>query len=85
MNWLVIAVVFILAAFAYKGRKVGFIKTVFSIFSIIIAIVVSSAVSPYMSKALRSNDKFYDYIYDRVEDVVKLKVDNKDKDRKSVV
>ena len=79
MNWLVIVVAFILAAFAFKGRKVGFIKTVFSIFSIGIAIVVSSAVSPYISKALRTNDKFYNYIYDRVEDVVKLKVDKEEK------
>ncbi|WP_167958978.1 CvpA family protein [Anaerosporobacter faecicola] len=79
MNWLVIAVAAVLAAFAYKGRKTGFIKTVFSIFSIIIAIVVSSAVSPYVSKTLRENEKFYNYIYDRVEEVVNLKVEEKEK------
>lgn len=79
MNWLVIAVAAVLVAFALKGRKTGFIKTVFSIFSIIIAIVVSSAISPYISKALRTNEKFYNYIYDRVEDVVNLKVEDEDK------
>lgn len=79
MNWLVIAVVAVLVAFAFKGRKTGFIKTIFSIFSIIIAIVVASAISPYVSKALRTNENFYNYIYDRVEDVVKLKVEDKDK------
>lgn len=79
MNWLVIAVAAVLVAFALKGRQTGFIKTIFSIFSIIIAIVVSSAISPYISKTLRTNEKFYNYIYDRVEDVVKLKVEDKDK------
>jgi uncharacterized membrane protein required for colicin V production len=79
VNWLVIAVAAVLVAFALKGRKTGFIKTVFSIFSIIIAIVVSSAISPYISKALRTNEKFYNYIYDRVEDVVNLKVEDEDK------
>ncbi|WP_455717118.1 CvpA family protein [Anaerosporobacter sp.] len=79
MNWLVIAVAAVLVAFALKGRKTGFIKTIFSIFSIIIAIVLSSAISPYVSKALRSNEKFYNNINDHVEDVVKLKVKDKDK------
>lgn len=79
MNWLVIAVAAVLIAFALKGRKVGFIKTIFSIFSIIIAIVVSSALSPYVSKALRTNEKFYNYINERVEDVINLKVEDKDK------
>lgn len=79
MNWLVIAVAAVLVVFALKGRKVGFIKTIFSIFSIIIAIVVSSALSPYVSKALRTNDKFYNYINERVEDVINLKVEDKDK------
>lgn len=79
MNWLVIAVAAMLVVFALKGRKVGFIKTIFSIFSIIIAIVVSSALSPYVSKALRTNDKFYNYINERVEDVINLKVEDKDK------
>lgn len=78
MNWLVIAVAAVLIAFALKGRKVGFIKTIFSIFSIIIAIVVSSALSPYVSKALRTNEKFYNYINERVEDVINLKVEDKD-------
>lgn len=79
MNWLVVAVAAVLVVFALKGRKVGFIKTIFSIFSIIIAIVVSSALSPYVSKALRTNDKFYNYINERVEDVINLKVEDKDK------
>ena len=79
MNWLVIAVAAVLVVFALKGRKVGFIKTIFSIFSIIIAIVVSSALSPYVSKALRTNEKFYNYINERVEDVINLKVEDKDK------
>ncbi|WP_310602234.1 CvpA family protein [Anaerosporobacter sp.] len=79
MNWLVIAVAAVLVVFALKGRKVGFIKTIFSIFSIVIAIVVSSAVSPYISKTLRANEKFYNYIYERVDDVVNLKVEDKKK------
>lgn len=79
MNWLVIVVAAILVTFAFIGRKVGFIKTVFSIFSIIIALFLTSTISPYVSKSLRGNEKVYEYINEKVEKVVKLKVKEKEK------
>ncbi|HEX3076795.1 MAG TPA: CvpA family protein, partial [Lachnospiraceae bacterium] len=72
MNWLVFVVIAIIVAFALKGRNDGFIKTIFSIFSIVVAIVVASVFSPYVSKTLRSNEKFYNYINEKVADVIHL-------------
>lgn len=72
MNWLLAVVIVILAGFALKGRQVGFIKTVFAIFSIVIALVVSIGVSPYISKTLQNNEKFYNYVNDKISDGLHL-------------
>ena len=70
MNWLVIVVLLILLICGLSGYRRGFIKTVFSLISIIIALIVSSVVSPMVSASLRENPKFYQQIYDRVEEMV---------------
>lgn len=72
MNWLFILVLLILVGFGLQGRRVGFIKTVFSIFSIIIALLVSTAVSPVISKALQNNEKIYGSISKNIEKNIKF-------------
>lgn len=72
MNWLVIAVLLFLGFYAWRGYSNGFIKTVFSIFAVVIAMVVAFAVSPYLSKVLQQNETVYSYIEDKVDHVVDL-------------
>lgn len=72
MNWLTIVVLGIIVYFAWRGRRVGFIKTVFSIFSIVIAIVIAATVSPYISKSLCSNERFYNFVNEKVDDFIKI-------------
>lgn len=72
MNWLLVAVVLVLVGYAIKGRQVGFIKTVFAIFSIIVSLVLSIGLSPYVSKTLQSNEKFYNLVNEKISDGLKL-------------
>jgi uncharacterized membrane protein required for colicin V production len=72
VNWLLLAVVIFLAVYAIRGRQEGFIKTVFSIFSILIALVLTYEVQPYVSKALQHNDKIVSYVEHKVDASVEL-------------
>ena len=73
MNWLVILVLVILAGYALNGRRVGFIRTVFTLFSTIIALVVTSWVSPAISKELQKNDKVMGFVTEKVSKVIEFK------------
>lgn len=57
MNWLLLAIIGILLFYAWRGKKRGFIKTVFKVFSTIIAIAITLWISPYISKWVYSNDE----------------------------
>jgi Colicin V production protein. len=72
VNWLLIIVVAILAIFALKGRKDGFIKTIFSICSLLLALVLAYNVQPYVSKALQNNDKVKGYVTEKMDDAIHL-------------
>lgn len=75
MNWLLVVVVLFLAAYIYGGYRRGFIKTVFAVFAVLIAMVVASVGSPILSKTLQGNEMVYNYINEKVTDT--LKIDDK--------
>lgn len=70
MNLLVAIVLIILVISAYRGMKAGLIKTVFSIFSMIIALVLTLWLSPMISKMVQSNDAIFDYFTQKVEKAI---------------
>lgn len=72
MNTLFFVVIGIIVLFSYLGYRAGLIKTVFSICSMIIALVFTLLISPNISKALQSNDHIVDYFSKKVEKVLKL-------------
>lgn len=67
MNLLTGIVLIIIAISAYRGMKNGFIRTVFSIFSMILALVLTLWLSPIVSKALQSNENILNYFAKKVE------------------
>ncbi len=67
MNWLLIAVAVILLGNALVGMKVGFIKTVFSLVSLILALFLTIWVSPLVKEAIKSNEKLSHSISDKIE------------------
>ncbi len=77
MNWLVAAVIVILGGCALYGRNRGFIKTVFTLFSTIIALSLTMWVSPMISKEVQKNDKIMSFVTENISKVVKTKEKNK--------
>ncbi len=70
MNWLLIVVVAILAINALIGMKVGMIKTIFSLCSMIIAMVLTIWLSPYINDYMRGNDTIYKAVSNKVEKIL---------------
>lgn len=79
MNWLAVVVLVILGGFAIYGRCRGFIKTVFTLFSTIIALSLTMWVSPTVSKEVQKNDKIMSFVTEQVSKVVNVKEKNKNK------
>lgn len=71
MNWLLIAVIVILGGYALYGRNRGFIRTVFTLFSTIIALLLTSWISPVVSKEAQKNDKIMGFVTEKVSKIVK--------------
>lgn len=67
MNWLLIIVLGIIIINAWIGRKIGFIKIIFSLFSIILALILTAWISPAINGMLKNNQTFYENASQKVE------------------
>lgn len=76
MNWLLIAVLGIIVIFTYIGHKEGFIKTIFSLFSLLLAIVITSSVSPHVSKMLQNNQVIKEFVSEHVSKTMETDKEN---------
>lgn len=70
MNLLGAIVLAIIILSAYKGMKDGLIKTVFSICSMVIALLLTLWLSPYISKLAQSNESVFNYFSHQVEKAI---------------
>lgn len=70
MNWLEILVIVIIAGYTLNGRRRGFIKTVFTLFSTIIALLLTMWISPMVNKEVQKNEKIMGFVNNKVEKVV---------------
>jgi len=81
MNWLLIAVLAIIIINAWIGKKIGFIKIVFSLFSFIITLLITTWISPKINGLLKNNETFYQKTYQKVEKTLSLETkENSDQD-----
>lgn len=62
MNWLLLVVIIVLIFYAWRGKNRGFLKTVFTIFSTFLAIILTLWISPNATKWVQSNDKLMNYV-----------------------
>lgn len=67
MNWVLIVVAAILLGCMLNGRRKGLIKTIFSLFSVIVALLLTTVVAPVISAQLQSNESLMSYVEDKVE------------------
>lgn len=58
INWLLVFVIVVLAYYSIRGGKYGFIRTIFSMFSIFIALAGAYFLSPYISDSIQKNETF---------------------------
>ena len=70
MNWLLIVVLVILAAFTLIGMHRGIIKMIFSVVSLVGTLIAVFILLPIMTDALKDNTKIYDGIQTVVEEKV---------------
>lgn len=80
MNWLLIIVLVILVGTAWLGHHKGLIKTVFSLFSTFIALILTLWISPTVNDVMRSNADFYNVVLEKVDIVLTIEQDNVDDD-----
>ena len=72
MNWLLLIIAVFVALSILDGYRRGFIKTVFSMLAMLIALVVASAGSPTLCHVLEKNDGVYNFINQKVSDTLEI-------------
>ncbi len=66
MNWLLVVVLVIILGNAIVGMRVGLIKTVFSLVSLLLAVILTIWISPVVKDYLMGNEKIYESISSKV-------------------
>lgn len=66
-NYVLIAVIIIFAIFTYIGTRRGLVRTVFSLFSSIVVLLMGTVISPVISNELRNNEKIFNAVSERIE------------------
>lgn len=67
MNLLTVIVILIFAIFALRGYQKGFVKSLASMISIVLSIVLVNFATPYVTDFLRTQTPVYEYIVDKCE------------------
>lgn len=67
INWVLIAVIGVFVIYGVKGKNDGFIKTVFGMFSLIIALVAGTFLGPHLSTAIKESETVLPYIAEKLE------------------
>lgn len=75
MNWLLIVVLIILVGNSLIGMRVGFIKTVFSLCSLGVALILTIWISPIVNDYLKENEKINNGITSGIEKMLKFEDD----------
>lgn len=78
MNWLLLLVIVVIGGYSLNGRRRGFIKTVFTLFSTIIALGLTIWINPVVTREVQNNPKVMTYVTEKVSKVMEYgKVGNK--------
>ena len=72
VNWLFLAVLAILVTGLVMGLIKGFASTIYSLLATILIIVLTIVLCPIVANGLRQNEKLYNGLYERIDDLVDL-------------
>ena len=67
MNWTLLAIILILLIAMGIGAAKGIIKMVFSVLVLLVAVIVTTAITPWLSNLLSKNTKWDDAVRKKVE------------------
>mgnify|MGYP000024214282 CR=1 FL=1 len=67
MNWLLPAVALFLVLSAWDGHHKGFIRKIVGVLSLILTLIVTSLVSPYLHTFLKESTGVYQFLQNRIE------------------
>lgn len=67
MNWLLPAVALFLVLSAWDGHHKGFIRKIVGVLSLILTLIVTSVVSPYLHTFLKESTGVYHFLQNRIE------------------
>lgn len=70
MNWILIAVIVIVAVLGWLGMKKGLIKMVFSLVSTIVALLVAMLISPVVAGMMKSNEAIVGFFDEKIGAIV---------------
>ena len=85
MNWVLIAVLAILAICGYAGWRKGIIKMVVSVAAMIVTIIVTVFAAPLLGKMIKNNTKIYDNLYNSVRTMVEEALENAEEGTQSYI
>jgi len=77
MNWLLIIIVLVLAAYTIHGYQKGMLRILFSLFSLLLTIIFVAWATPYIGEFLKENTKVYQTIEEKCEQSVRTKMQAK--------
>lgn len=72
MNWILLVAIGLVVGGAFLGFRAGLIKTIFSLVSTIIVIIVTMIFSPVVTNILKSNDSITNMIQNGLNSVIDL-------------
>lgn len=67
MNWLLPAVGLFILLSAWDGHRKGFIRKIVGVLSLVLTLVITSVVSPYLHTFLKESTGLYHFLQNRIE------------------
>lgn len=83
MNWILIAVLAIIAVLGFIGLKKGLIKMVFSLVSTIVALLVAMLFSPVVAGMMKSNDAIVGFFDEKISAIINFTSEEAEEDTES--
>jgi uncharacterized membrane protein required for colicin V production len=72
MNWLTFIVIIMFVFFFWLGIKKGLIKMIYSVGILAAGLILAAVLNPLVSSFLHHNNSIYQFVYEAVEDNIKL-------------
>lgn len=71
MNWLLVAVIVVLLIFSFVGHQKGMLRIIFSFGSLLIALLVSYMVTPYVTDFMKEKTGVYEWVQNKSMEFVR--------------